>query len=158
MISTPKISSRRVARQRGFTLVEILASLAVGCLLLLSVALIAVMSAKVMRKNVLAGDAVTASRLFQEHLNREITMAVSTLTPYDLSPKYTGPNAAAPPLTRYSRLTYRIITGPSARVASDAPLGQSDINLTCPAGLTRRSVITPCSRCPTLARAHKSPA
>ena len=51
-------TTRRFKRQRGFTLVEVMATLAVASLLLLSVALIAVMSAKVMRKNVLAGDAV----------------------------------------------------------------------------------------------------
>jgi len=125
------IFSRRPTRQRGFTLVEIMATLAVACLLLLSVALVAVMSAKVMRKNVLAGDAITATRLFQEHLNREITSAV--IAPPGIPPTFTGNDTNTPP--RSSRLTYRIIIGPNARIASDAAQAGTTVTLTCPAAL-----------------------
>ncbi len=50
MIAETFQSAFRMRPRRGFTLVEVLVTLTVACMLLLSVALIAVMSAKVMRK------------------------------------------------------------------------------------------------------------
>ena len=65
----------------------------------------------------MADDAVSATRLFQEHLNHEIAMAVASpdtanpthLAPY-LGPYYDGSDGGSP-TTRYNRLTYRVMIG-----------------------------------------------
>ena len=94
MISLRSVSPTRRAHQRGFTLVEVISTLAVAALLMAAIATIVVMSSKVIRKNRLASDAVTATRLFQEHLNKEISMAVSD--PPALAPQYSGPSTSTP--------------------------------------------------------------
>ena len=111
--------SRPAARRGGFTLVEILVSLTVVCFVLASIAVVAVTAARVMRKNVLASDAVTATRLFQEHLNREISTAVSDpggdvaqQAQVSYTPQYRGGDGGTP--ERFSRLTYRVVMGPRA--------------------------------------------
>ena len=122
---------RRSRRPRGFTLVEILATLAVAGLLLAAIATIVVMSSKVIRKNMLADEAVTATRLVQEHLNKEISMAVAD--PPSLAPQYSGPSATTP--VRYSRLTYRFNIGPFGKVRDATSRSSTSLVLSLPAGL-----------------------
>ena len=127
----PPARPRSRSRRRAMTLVEILASLAVASLLLAAIAAIVVMSSKVMRKNMLADEAVTATRTFQEHLNHAVSMAVAD--PPALAPQYAGPSSTTP--IRYSRLTYRTVIGPFGKVRDLTLRTSSTLVVSCPAGL-----------------------
>ncbi len=114
-------------KKRAFTLVEILASLAVSCLVMAAIATIVVLSAKIIEKGKQADAAATQTRLFQETLVKEMSLAVADTVPIDttklVGPNYSGASSTVP--VRYSRVTYRVIVGRVAYVTADTPSTQT---------------------------------
>ena len=127
---------RQAARRQAFTLVEVITSLVIGVLVLGAMASVVMVAGRTIQKNRLADEATFNVRKFQEHLSREISIAVLS-TNYPVTNPYFPPSAAnsdTPP--RYSRLEYRVAIGPLATVANDALMSGNQIILTCPAELT----------------------
>ena len=101
----PKLSEVRrkaLARMRAFTLVELMVSAAIGCMVLAAMAAVMVMATRTVYKNTAVSDAVLTSRKVQEHINREISSAVSQTSPTPIYPTYGGGSISGSTGSRYS--------------------------------------------------------
>ena len=137
MISRPsrlRHSTRSLAR--GFTIVELLISATIGAAVLGAVASIVVMSLRMVHKNQQIDSATTTTRLVQEHLNREMSIAISQLEPIEIRPSFSGASATAP--VRYSQIDYRVPIGSFGTVVSNTAKDLSVISVNFPASFASR--------------------
>ncbi|OYV03676.1 MAG: hypothetical protein CFE26_20895, partial [Verrucomicrobiales bacterium VVV1] len=81
----------RSALRRAFTLVEVLIGLTIGLAVLGVVASTIVMMLRMVHKNQQIDSATTTTRLVQEHLNREMSIAISQSTPVEIRPTFANP-------------------------------------------------------------------
>lgn len=126
-------SRRRRSAAAGFTLVETLIGLTVGMLVLAAIASILVMSARLAYKNKEIDSAAGSTRLVQEHINSELSIAISQIKPYVIRPEFSDPSTTTP--TRYATMAYRVAVGSFASVAANADKTSSTILLDCPADM-----------------------
>jgi prepilin-type N-terminal cleavage/methylation domain-containing protein len=128
----PASAQRRSGKARGFTLVEIMTAAAVAGLVLAAVASVLVVSLRLFGKNRQIDDAITNTRLVQEHLNAQMAIAVSqkqgSLT---IRPSFSDPSTTTP--VRYAVMMYRVPIGSFGTVVSDTSSSSSSISVTCPA-------------------------
>ena len=123
----------RSALARGFTLVEVLIGLTVGMLLLAAVASVLVLTARLAYKNKEIDAAASATRLVQEHINSELSIAISQTKPIVIRPEFADGIASTP--KRYAEMSYRVAVGSFSSVAYTADKSGSTIALTCPADI-----------------------
>ena len=115
---------------RGFTLVEILVGMSIGLAVMGAIAAIFVVSARLIFKNQQIDEAITNTRFVQEHLNNEMSVAISQITPVPIRPHFTNPSGTTP--VRYACVTYRVPIGSFATVATTATSGSTTLSIVCP--------------------------
>jgi type II secretory pathway pseudopilin PulG len=137
MISLPSRLRRFPrSRVRGFTMVELMISSTIGLALLAAIGAIVLMSLRIVHKNQQLDAATTATRLVQEHLNREMSIAISQLEPIEIRPSFSG--ASATPPVRYSQIDYRVPIGSFGTVVSNTAKNLSVISVNFPASFASR--------------------
>jgi len=124
----------RHRRSAAFTLVEILIATTVGTLVLAAVGSMLVVSARLTHKNQQIGDASATTRIVQEHVNRELSLAISQTSPVQIRPTFTNPNGTVSPI-RYATMSYRVPIGTFATVISDTANTSNTVAINCPADL-----------------------
>jgi len=105
----PDPSKRRSGLRRAFTLVEILIGLTIGLAVLGAVASTIVMMLRMVHENQQIDSATTTTRLVQEHLGREMSVAISRITPVEIRPTFTNSSGTTP--ARYAQINYRVPLG-----------------------------------------------
>ncbi len=128
----PRKSAPR--RPGAFTLVEVLIAATVGTLVLAAVGSMLVVAARLTHKNQQIGDAAATTRLVQEHVNRELSLAISQTSPVQIRPAFTGPNGSTSPI-RYATMSYRVPIGTFATVLADTAATGNTVAINCPADL-----------------------
>ncbi len=121
-------SSHRATRNRAFTLVEVMIGMSIGLLVMGAVCMIIVMSARTVTKITMLDDATSNTRKLQEHINKELSAAVSQTEPIRIVPTYSDLNSAG----RAGCITYRTQIGSFASVPAITYASSSDITLACP--------------------------
>jgi len=129
-------TSRAAVRSRGFTLVEMMIAVAVGTVVLGAVAAMIVMTMRVVKKNQEIDSAISATRVVQEHLNRELSVAVSQTSPIEIRPVFSDPSSAVPP--RFATVTYRVNLGSYGKVVADTHRRETAITVLFPVTFTSR--------------------
>jgi len=126
--STHSAKGRNPRRRPGFTLVEVLVALALSLLVVGAVLALTLVALSLYRKNRLIADSAAATRMVQEYINKELSMAVSQNKPIPIYPTYSDPAPSGP--ARFGTLIYRVPRGAPATVADTAvPQGVSQIDL-----------------------------
>ncbi len=128
---TPASSSPftlRSSLNRAFTLVEVMVGMSIGLLIMGAVCMIIVMSARTITKITMLDDATTNTRKLQEHINKELSAAVSQTTPIRIVPTYSDIGTSG----RAGCITYRTQIGSFATVPATTLASSSDITLACP--------------------------
>ncbi len=126
------LSVLRSSFNRAFTLVEVLIGMSIGLLIMGAVCAIVVMSARTITKITMLDDATTNTRKLQEHINKELSAAISQTEPIRIVPAFTDLNSAG----RAGCITYRTQIGSFATVPSVTASGSSSITLFCPSDVT----------------------
>ena len=118
--------------KKGFTLVEILVASSIGLAVLGAVAATFVLTARLIFKNQQISDAVSNSRLVQEHLKSEFSVAISQTTPTNIRPTFSDDSTGLSP-TRHGCVTYRVAVGSFATVNANTACTSNTITIACPA-------------------------
>ncbi len=106
---------------------------AVGTIVLAAVASIIVMSVRIVYKNQEIDASATNTRLVQEHINGEMSIAISQTSPVSIRPAYSLPSTTTP--TRYARVAYKVQIGSFATVSADTAKTASAITISCPSDI-----------------------
>ncbi len=130
----PPFGLRRVRRAAAFTLVEVLIAATVGTLVLAAVGSMLVVAARLTHKNQQIGDAAATTRIVQEHVNRELSLAISQTSPVQIRPTFSNPNGSTSPI-RYATMSYRVPIGTFATVIADTVNTSNTVAINCPADL-----------------------
>ena len=117
-------------------MVELMISSTIGLALLAAIGAIVLMSLRIVHKNQQLDSATTATRLVQEHLNREMSIAISQIEPIEIRPSFSG--ASATPPVRYSQIDYRVPIGSFGTVVADTVKTLSVISVNFPASFASR--------------------
>ena len=132
------MSPSRCPRQtRGFTLAEVLIALTVAVLVVSAVCSLLVTTGTVFQKNRMLANAADATRLVEQTINREMSIAVSQGARvgdppnYVIRPIFSDSNAAG---TRYGTITYRVSVGAPAQVITLAHQSDHAVTIRWPAG------------------------
>jgi type II secretory pathway pseudopilin PulG len=122
----------------GFTLVETMVGMTVGVLVLAAIASILVMAARFAYRNKEIDGAVANTRLVQEHINGELSIAISQTKPVVIRPEFSDASSTTP--KRYAQMSYRVPVGSfpsvSTAIQADDLSATSSIDLSCSADTT----------------------
>jgi len=140
-MKTSFIKLKRAFRlRRAFTLVEIMFSLTIGMLVLSAAASLLILMARTNYKNTLVVDSSTGTRSVQEHLNRNLSTAISQfMSPkgtatVEISPVYADPST---PPGQFAQITYRYGVGGYC-ITAGTPSTANSITLNCSAATQPR--------------------
>lgn len=120
---------RRATSRAGFTLVELLFAMVIGVLVITAALSITFITLRIIAKNNALNKAVTQSRTIQEHINKELSVAV--FDPIKgIRPTFSDAGGLDPRY-RYGTINYRVQSN-FARLAANADKSASSLSILCP--------------------------
>ena len=131
MNSSSRACSSGVRRRAGFSLVEVMIASTLAVIITAAVMAVVLMSLRTVRKTQMLAAADQTTRLVQDHISRQLSIAVSrdNMVPkMGFQPELSDGGSPR----RYARLIYRVPLGQPVRVDADTLQTSKELVLRCP--------------------------